>query len=72
MALSSGMMFTDLSYVQDKLKGLGHARWADVARAARVPIRTIKRVAYNENKAYRSDTIGKLAIYFRTKDKRKA
>lgn len=64
-------MFTELGYVKEQLKRIGHAGWQDVFRGTGVPIRTIKRIAYDETKAPGSDTIGKIAIFFRTREKRR-
>lgn len=64
-------MFTDLAYVREELNKIGHAGWRRVSDSADVPLRTIKRVAYRENKDFRASTIGKLAIYFRTQEKRR-
>ena len=64
-------MFTDLVYVREQLERIGHAGWQRVALESDVPLRTIKRVAYRENKDFRTSTIGKLALYFRTKEKRR-
>lgn len=64
-------MLTDQAYVQEQLDRIGHAGWGEVSKRTRIPMRTIKRVGYRENVSFRSDTIGKLAIYFRTRDKRR-
>lgn len=64
-------MLTDLAYVKAELAKLGHAGWSAVSKGAEVPMRTIKRIGYGETDFPRSDTVGKLAIYFRTKEKRR-
>lgn len=64
-------MLTDLSYVKEQLELLGHAGWHEVSRGSDVPMRTIKRIGYGETRAPRSDTVGKIAIYLRTKAKRR-
>jgi hypothetical protein len=64
-------MMTDLSYIKEKLLELGHSGWKEVSKGSGVPFRTIKRIGYNETPTFRSDTVGKLAIYFRFKEKRK-
>lgn len=64
-------MFTELSYVKEQLQRVGHSGWMAVQGGSGVPMRTIKRIAYGETKAPRSDNVGKIAMYFRTKEKRK-
>lgn len=64
-------MFTDLAYVREELAKIGHSGWLQVANRSEVPLRTIKRVAYRENKDFKASTISKLAIYFRTQEKRR-
>lgn len=63
-------MTTDLSYVKEKLALVGHKGWHAVHKGSGVPARTIRRIAYGETKAPRSDNVGKLAIWFRTQEKR--
>lgn len=63
-------MFTDLAYVREELAKVGHKGWRQVADRSDVPLRTIKRVAYRENKDFRASTISRLAVYFRTVEKR--
>jgi hypothetical protein len=62
---------SELSYVKGELKRLGHAGWWAVSEGAGVPMRTIKRIGYEETAAPRSDTVGKLALYFKTREKRR-
>jgi hypothetical protein len=65
-------MQTELSYVTEQLKRVGHAAWADLSKKTGVPLRTIKNIAYHElKKAPRADTTGKLAMHFRTQEKRR-
>lgn len=64
------LMLSELSYVRERLSQHKHAEWKGIAAASRVPFRTIKRIAYRETQYPRSDTVGKLALYFRTKEKR--
>lgn len=70
MARQCSGMFTDLAYVREELAKIGHAGWEQVSARAEVPVRTIKRIAYRENKDFRASTISKLAMYFRTKERR--
>jgi transcriptional regulator with XRE-family HTH domain len=64
-------MFTELSYVKDQLKRAPRTVWAECAKASGVHFRTISRIVYGETMPG-SDTVGKIAMYFRTKEKRKA
>lgn len=64
-------MFTELAYVKGKLRGADRSVWRDCAKACDVHFRTISRIAYDET-IPGSDTVGKIAMYFRTKEKRKA
>lgn len=64
-------MFTELAYVKDKLKRADRSIWTECAKASGVHFRTISRIAYDETMPG-SDTVGKIAMYFRTKEKRKA
>lgn len=63
-------MFSELAYVKAQLAAHSRAQWKDISKAADVPFRTLTRIAYKETPTPRSDTVGKLAIYFRTKEKR--
>lgn len=64
------MLESELSYVRRCLALCGHAEWEKIAKAARVNFRTVKRIGYKEVRYPRSDSIGKLAMHFRTKEKR--
>lgn len=64
-------MFTELSYVKEKLKASTREVWRDASKATKVPFRTIARIGYSETPSPRSDTVGKLAMYFKTKEKRR-
>ena len=65
-------MFNQLAYVKDQLARVGYSGWADVSKGSGVPLSTVKKVGYGTTKHSRSDTIGKLALYFQTKQKRRA
>jgi DNA-directed RNA polymerase specialized sigma54-like protein len=62
-------MLTDLSYVRGKLERMKPPELQRIADEIDVHVKTLKRFVRRESYP-RSDTIGKLAIYFRTKDKR--
>lgn len=64
-------MFTELAYVKEQLRLANRAVWADCAKASGVHFRTISRIAYDETMPG-SDTVGKIAMYFRTKEKRES
>ena len=65
-------MFTELAYVKERLKGVTRDVWRDCSKKTKVPFRTIARIGYSETPSPRSDTVGKIAMYFRTKEKRKS
>jgi hypothetical protein len=65
-------MFNQLAYVKDQLARVGYSGWTAVSKGSGVPLSTIKKVGYGSTKHSRSDTIGKLALYFQTKQKRRA
>jgi hypothetical protein len=64
-------MQTDLSYVKEQLARVGRAGWAEAAKKTGIHPRTVSRIAYDETRAPRSDVVGKLAIHFRTQEKRR-
>lgn len=67
---NTGMLGSELSYVRDQLARYKHADWKRISTASGVPFRTVKRIGYRETAYPRSDTVGKLAMYFRTQEKR--
>lgn len=60
------MLGSELSYVRDQLSRHTHSEWKQISSRSGVAFRTIKRIGYRETEYPRSDTIGKLALYFRT------
>lgn len=64
------MQGSELAYVREQLAKYTHSEWKIIAEKSEVPFRTVKRVGYKETPFPRSDTIGKLALYFRTVEKR--
>lgn len=70
MSLTSRFVTTDLAYIKEQLKRVGSSGWGPIAKAARINVKTIRRIVSDETRGPRSDTVGKIAIYFRTKEKR--
>lgn len=70
MSLASRFVTTDLAYVKEQLRRVGPAEWKPIAKAARINVKTIRRIVSDETRGPRSDTVGKIAMYFRTKEKR--
>lgn len=66
------MLGTELAYVRSRLGLLGPSERKLVASQIRVHVKTLNRLASKETKYGRTDTVGKLAMYFRTKEKRAA
>ena len=65
------MFVTDLSYVRAQLAGLSPQEMAEVAKKNKLHLKTLRRIEAKTTKGPRSDTIGKLLMYFRTKEQRK-
>lgn len=65
-------MFSELVYVKERLAAHSRSDWMKISKSTGVPFRTITRIAYKETPSPRSDTVGKLAMHFRTKEKRAA
>lgn len=66
------MLGTELAYVREQLAPLGPSERKKVAESIDVHVKTINRIASRETKYGRTDTIGKIAMYFRTREKRRA
>jgi hypothetical protein len=64
------MFGTELAYVRACLAPLTRPERDALAKKIRVHERTLRRIV--DGGVCRADTTGKLAIYFRTKEKRKA
>jgi hypothetical protein len=65
------LMFSQLAYVRDQLNRVKFAGWREVSRGSGVPLSTIKKIGYGITEFPRSDTADKLAMYFKTKEKRR-
>jgi hypothetical protein len=66
------MLGTELAYVRSKLEPLDSAGRKAAADSIGIHIKTLNRIASRKTKYGRTDTIGKIAMYFRTKEKRGA
>lgn len=65
------MLGTELAYVRAQLARLGPADRKEISAAIGVHVKTLKRLASKETKYGRTDTVGKLAMYFKTKEQRR-
>lgn len=63
---------SELAYVRAQLKPLDAAARKLVAASVGLHPKTLNRVASRQTKYGRTDTIGKIALYFRTREKREA
>ena len=66
-----GMLGTELAYVRAQLERLGPSERKIVSNAVGIHVKTLRRLASKETKYGRTDTVGKLSMYFRTKERRK-
>lgn len=66
------MLGTELAYVRAQLQPLGPEERKKVSASVGVHIKTLNRLVSRQTKYGRTDTIGKIAMYFRTREKRKA
>lgn len=64
------MLGTELAYVRDQLARLAPDQRTPVAKAIGISPKTLRRIASRETQFGRTDTIGKIAMYFRTRAKR--
>lgn len=64
------MFVNELSYVREQLE-LHKKEWPKIASATQVNVRTLRRITSRETAYPRYDTVGKLALHFRTKEKRR-
>lgn len=65
------MIGTELAYVREKLKRLSPSEMNELAKIVDVHPKTVRRISDRRTKAPRSDVIGKMAIHFRTQEKRR-
>lgn len=66
------MLGSELAYVRSQLKKLGPADRKRAAESVGAHVKTLNRLASKETKFGRTDTVGKLAMYFRTQERRAA
>lgn len=64
-------MFSQLRYVQEQLDRVGYKGWKDIEEKTGVPVSTLKKIGYRQTPTPRSDTVDKIATYFRTQERRK-
>jgi hypothetical protein len=60
----------ELAYVRSRLRPLKAPALHEASAATGVHVKTMRRIRSKQTKFGRTDTIGKLAMYFRTKEKR--
>lgn len=65
------MFATDLAYVRYQLSLLSTSESREVAKKNKIHPKTLQRILSKETPAPRSDTIGKLAVHFKTIERRK-
>ena len=65
------MLGTELAYVREKLARCGPAERKEISAAIGVHLKTLNRIASRETKYGRTDTVGKIAMHFRTREKRR-
>lgn len=66
------MIGTELVYVRERLKRCSPTERRAAAKAAKVHEKTIRRIVDRETENPSSVTVGRLAIHFRTREKREA
>lgn len=66
------MVGSELAFIRSELKKRSPAELKVVAHEIGVHEKTLKRLASKETKYGRTDTVGRIAMYFRTKERRKA
>lgn len=67
-------MQTELSYVRERLNAIPRSVWREISLECDVSEKTLSRMAKagRLKKGPRSDNVGKVALYFRTKEKRRS
>ena len=66
------MVGSDLAYVRAQLRPLGPEERRMISDCIGVHIKTLKRIASKETKFGRTDTISKIAMYFRSQEQKAA
>jgi hypothetical protein len=62
----------ELAYVRAQLGRKTPEELKDIAKATKLNVKTLNRLRSKKTKYGRTDTVGKLAMHFRTKERRKA
>lgn len=65
------MLGTDLSYVKEQLARCTLSEWKELASSLGLNLKTIRRIARKEMYYPRADTLGKIALHFRVREKRR-
>jgi hypothetical protein len=65
------MIGAELAYVRAQLGRASPEERKSIAEAVELNVKTLNRLASKKTKYGRTDTVGKLAMYFRTKERRK-
>lgn len=65
------MIGAELAYVRAKLEPLDAAARKAAADSIGVHVKTLNRLVSHKTKFGRTDTIGKIAMYFRTRERRR-
>jgi hypothetical protein len=65
------MLGTELSYVREKLAGCTPEERNALAKVVKVHPKTLRRIVSKKTLAPGSDTVGKIAMHFRTQEKRR-
>jgi hypothetical protein len=68
---NTAMLGSELAYVRAQLAPLDATERKEISARIGVHEKTLKRIASRETKYGRTDTVGKIALYFRTREKRK-
>ena len=67
-----GMLGSELAYVREKLARCGVVEKREIAAACGLNVKTLNRLASRQTKYGRTDTVGKIAMHFRTRERRRA
>lgn len=65
------MLGTELAYVRSQLQRLGPSEKRIISAKVGLHVKTLNRLISKATKYGRTDTVGKLAMYFRTKEQRR-
>lgn len=65
MAYRIESMETEFDFVQRIMSTRTRTQWKADAKASKVPFSTFKKIGYKQVQTSRSDTVGKIAAYYR-------